>query len=65
MTARNQTSQTELERRLVRELATWPSVSIVPHRFNAVESTLGGREIGHVHQGQVLDINFPNAFMTY
>ena len=57
--ATKQNSQAGQEKRLVKELSTWLNVSIAPHRFNAVEFTLGDREIGHVHQGRVLDINFP------
>lgn len=57
--ATKQQSETGQEKPLIEELSAWPNVSIAPHRFSAVEFTLGDREIGHVHQGRVLDINFP------
>lgn len=45
--------------RLVETVSAWPGVEVGPHRFGAVEFTIGEREIGHVHGGRMLDINFP------
>lgn len=36
----------------------WPGIEVGPHRFNAREFTLDGREIGHLHGGRLLDIPF-------
>lgn len=46
-------------KRLVDTVSAWPGVEVGPHRFGAVEFTIGEREIGHVHGGRVLDVNFP------
>ena len=45
--------------RLVETVSAWPGVEVGLHRFGAVEFTIGEREIGHVHGGRVLDVNFP------
>lgn len=45
--------------RIVRVVGEWPGVETGVHRFDATEFTLDGREIGHIHGGRVLDINFP------
>jgi hypothetical protein len=45
--------------RLVETVSAWPGVEVGPHRFGAVEFTIGEREVGHVHGGRALDINFP------
>ena len=37
----------------------WPGVTVGPHRFDAVEFTLGNHEVGHVHRSGALDVNFP------
>jgi hypothetical protein len=45
--------------RLLETVSSWPGVGVGPHRFGAVEFALGEREIGHVHGGRVVDIDFP------
>ena len=45
--------------RLIDEASEWIGISTAPHRFNAVEFNLDDYEVGHVHQGGTLDINFP------
>ncbi|MEM4781246.1 MAG: DUF5519 family protein [Halalkalicoccus sp.] len=45
--------------RVIETVSSWPGVEIGPHRFGATEFTVDGREIGHVHGGRTLDINFP------
>ncbi|HVZ13731.1 MAG TPA: luciferase family protein [Bauldia sp.] len=39
----------------------WPGVRSGPHQFGAVEFTIGGREIGHLHGNTLLDVPFPRA----
>lgn len=51
--------------RIVETVSSWPSVESGPHRFDATEFTLDGREIGHIHGGQVLDINFPKRMKDH
>ncbi|MDL5361269.1 luciferase family protein [Halalkalicoccus sp. NIPERK01] len=54
------TSRTATNRkRIVETVAAWPGVETGPHRFDATEFTIDGREIGHIHGGRVLDVNFP------
>lgn len=50
---------TSIGDRLVETVSAWPDVEVGPHRFGAVEFTIGEREIGHVHGGRMLDVNFP------
>lgn len=52
---------TSIGDRLVETVSAWPGVSVGPHRFGAMEFTIGDREIGHVHGGRVLDVNFPRV----
>ena len=39
--------------------ASWPGVTVQPHRFGGVEYVIGKREIGHIHGDQLVDIPFP------
>src|SRR6266851_2000768 len=43
------------------EVATWPSISIHPHRFGGREFRFGSAEVGHVHTGGIVDIPFPRS----
>ena len=43
------------------EVASWPGVSVHPHRFGGREFRFGKAEIGHAHVGGVVDIPFPRA----
>ncbi len=43
------------------EVATWPNVSVHPHRFGGKEFRFGSAEIGHVHTGGIVDIPFPRS----
>ena len=38
---------------------SWPGVTATPHRFGGAEFRLGKRELGHVHDDQLVDIPFP------
>lgn len=49
-------------RMLESEVASWPGVSVHPHRFGGREFRFGKAEIGHAHMGGVVvDIPFPRA----
>jgi len=41
------------------EVASWPGVSVEPHRFGGVEFRLGRRELGHLHGSRLADLPFP------
>lgn len=45
--------------KLEREISQWPEVTVEPHRFGGREFLFGKAEIGHVHEGGVVDIPFP------
>jgi hypothetical protein len=47
--------------KLESEVASWPGVSVHPHRFGGREFCFGKAEIGHAHMGGVVDIPFPRA----
>jgi hypothetical protein len=40
-------------------VASWPGVTVTPHRFGGVEFTVGRRELGHVHGDRIADLPFP------
>jgi len=40
-------------------VASWPQISVHPHRFSAREFRFGNAEVGHVHDGGIVDIPFP------
>ena len=44
------------------EIASWPHISVHPHRFAAKEFLVGNAEVGHVHQGGIVDIPFPRSW---
>jgi hypothetical protein len=46
-------------KKLEREVASWPGVSVHSHRFGGREFSFGNAEVGHVHLGGVIDIPFP------
>lgn len=39
----------------------WPGITSKPHRFGGTQYTLGRREIGHVHDDNLVDIPFPKS----
>jgi hypothetical protein len=45
--------------RIRAEVAGWPDVTVVPHRFGGVEFRVGRRELGHLHGGHLADLPFP------
>jgi hypothetical protein len=42
-----------------REVASWPGVTVEPHRFGGVEFRVGHRELGHLHGSRLADLPFP------
>lgn len=42
-------------------VSEWPGISVHPHRFAAKEFRFGNAEVGHLHQGGILDIPFPRS----
>jgi hypothetical protein len=41
------------------EVASWPDVTVAPHRFGGLEFCVGRREIGHLHGSRLADLPFP------
>lgn len=48
-------------KKLEEQLASWPNVSVHPHRFGGKEFLFGSAEIGHIHEHGIVDIPFPRA----
>ena len=44
-----------------RTVASWPGVTVSPHRFGGVEFKVGRRELGHLHGNRLADLPFPVA----
>jgi len=44
---------------IVREVSSWPGVTIEPHRFGGTEFRHGRRELGHLHGDRLADLPFP------
>ena len=42
-------------------VASWPQVSVHPHRFGGCEFRFGNAEVGHVHNGGIVDVPFPRS----
>ena len=42
-----------------REVASWPGVTVEPHRFGGIEFKIGRRELGHLHGNRLADLPFP------
>ena len=42
-------------------VASWPQISVHPHRFGGREFRFGNGEVGHVHNGCIVDIPFPHS----
>lgn len=43
------------------EVSAWPQISVHPHRFGGREFLFGSAEVGHMHEGGIVDIPFPRA----
>jgi hypothetical protein len=44
--------------RLEETVASWPRVSVYSHRFGGREFRLANAEVGHMHEGGIVDIPF-------
>ncbi len=44
---------------LEEEVSAWRGISVQPHRFGGKEFLFGSAEVGHMHEGGVVDIPFP------
>jgi len=44
---------------IVREVSTWPGVTVGQHRFGGTEFRFGHRELGHLHGDRLADLPFP------
>jgi hypothetical protein len=42
-------------------VASWPGISVHPHRFGGREFRFANGEVGHVHDGGIVDIPFPRS----
>ena len=40
-------------------VSSWPQISVHPHQFSAREFRFKKAEVGHVHDGGIVDIPFP------
>jgi len=41
-----------------RTVASWPGVTVAPHRFGGIEFRVGRRELGHLHGDRLADLPF-------
>jgi hypothetical protein len=48
-------------KRLEEQVSAWPQISVHAHRFGGREFRFGSAEVGHVHQGGMVDIPFPRS----
>jgi hypothetical protein len=48
-------------KRLEEEVSAWLGISVHAHRFGGREFRFGSAEVGHVHEGGVVDIPFPRS----
>ena len=48
-----------IARLIEHEIASWPGVTVEPHRFGGVEFRVGRRELGHLHGSGLADLPFP------
>jgi hypothetical protein len=46
-------------KKIEEEVTGWPHMSVHSHRFGGREFRFGNAELGHVHEGGVVDIPFP------
>ncbi len=48
-------------RKIEEQVSQWPGIAVHPHRFGGREFGLGSAEVGHMHEGGIVDIPFPRA----
>jgi len=46
---------------LEQEVSAWASISVHPHRFGGKEFLFGSAEVGHMHEGGIVDIPFTRS----
>jgi hypothetical protein len=49
----------EIARQIEQTVASWPGVTVEPHRFGGIEFRVGRRELGHLHGDRLADLPFP------
>jgi hypothetical protein len=48
-----------------REIMSWPNVTSQPHRFGGIDFRVGGKEMGHLHGENMVDLPLPpNALLA-
>jgi MFS family permease len=51
--------------RIKREIMSWPGVTSQPHSFGGVDFRVGGKELGHLHGENMVDLPLrPNVFLA-
>ena len=50
-----------LLKKLEDEISAWPDISVYPHRFGGREFLFGNADVGHMHEGGILDVLFPRS----
>jgi hypothetical protein len=48
-------------KKLEETVASWPRISVFPHRFGGREFRFANAEVGHVHDRGIVDIPFPRS----
>ena len=49
----------DIAKRIEQTVASWPGVTVEPHRFGGIEFRVGRRELGHLHGNRLADLPFP------
>jgi hypothetical protein len=51
----------EISDRIQQELKSWPGVTVHDHNFGGLEFRVNGKEMGHMHGDEMVDLPFPKA----
>ena len=49
----------DIAKQIEQTVASWPGVTVEPHRFGGIEFRMGRRELGHLHGDRLADLPFP------
>ncbi len=49
----------DIAKQIEQTVASWPGVTVEPHRFGGIEFRLVRRELGHLHGDRLADLPFP------
>ena len=49
----------DIARQIKQAVASWPGVTVEPHRIGGVRFRVGRRELGHLHGNRLADLPFP------